>query len=81
MQLTVEAAKRIDQLPRYLQKEFPTVPLAVIEHDVDTRVRVLITDAHFDDYVPLLAHKAVRQHLRDPGWRVSLSEEYERLAS
>ena len=63
MQLTRQAAKRLDQLPQYLQVEFPGAPMAAIEHDLDESVRNLIATAHFDNYVPLLALKAVRDRL------------------
>jgi hypothetical protein len=39
--------------------------VTAIEHDIDDGVHRLIDSAHFDDYVPLLVHKAVRQHLRE----------------
>jgi hypothetical protein len=64
MQLTVTAAKKIEQLPRYLHNEFPDAPVAGIEHDVEERLHELIASAHFDDYVPLLVHSTVREHLR-----------------
>ena len=63
MELTTRAAKRIDELPGYLQAEFPGAALATIEHDVDESVRRLIAKARFDNYVPLLARKTVRDRL------------------
>jgi hypothetical protein len=62
--LTMEAARRIHDLPRTLKAEFPTVPLEAIEHDIEQRVDELIERARFDDYVPLLVHRAVRERLR-----------------
>ena len=64
MNLTTTSARRIHELPLDLSAEFPTVPLRVIEHDVEERVRQLIAGARFDDYVPLLARRTVREHLR-----------------
>jgi hypothetical protein len=64
MKLTMNAAKQIEHLPEYLHEEFPDAPVAVIEHDVEERVRDLIAEAHFDDFVPLLVHKSVRERLR-----------------
>jgi Protein of unknown function (DUF3562) len=64
MQLTATAAKQIEQLPRYLHHEFPEAAVEAIEHDVEERVHELIAQAHFDDYVPLLVHRAVRERLR-----------------
>ena len=65
MQLTITAAKKIEQLPRYLHAEFPTAPIEAIEHDVEERLHDLIAGAHFDDFVPLLVHRSVRQRLRN----------------
>jgi Protein of unknown function (DUF3562) len=62
--LTASAAKRIEEMPRHLHREFPNVPLAAIERDVEQGVRRLIAGARFDDYVPLLVHKAVRERIR-----------------
>lgn len=64
MNLTKTGAARIEQVPRMLKAEFPTVPLEVIEHDVEDRVRRLVAGASFDDFVPLLAQRAVRERLR-----------------
>ncbi|HWB21781.1 MAG TPA: DUF3562 domain-containing protein [Gaiellaceae bacterium] len=64
MQLTVTAARKIEQLPRYLKHEFPDAPFEAIQHDIEERVHELIVSAHFDDYVPLLVHRTVREHLR-----------------
>lgn len=64
MNLTRETAKRIEQIPRTLRAEFPTVPLEAIEHDVEEQLGHLVANAHFDDFVPLLVHRAVRERLR-----------------
>lgn len=65
MNLTQEATLRIAQLPHHLHTEFPHASVPAIETDVREQVSHLTADANFDDYVPLLAHRAVRQHLRD----------------
>jgi hypothetical protein len=62
--MTEDTAKRLERVPRDLQAEFPDVPLAEIEDDVEEGVRRLIETARFDDFVPLLVHKAVRERLR-----------------
>jgi hypothetical protein len=70
MKLTTNAAKQIEHLPEYLHEEFPDAPVAVIEHDVEERVSDLMASAHFDDFVPLLVHKSVREQLRTISRRV-----------
>lgn len=62
--LTKTGSKRIEQVPPRLKHEFPQVPLDTIEQGVEEHVRRLIVSAHFDDYVPLLVHRAVRERLR-----------------
>ena len=64
MLLTAQASKHLAQVPRTLHGEFPAVPLEFIEHDLEERVRALLRGAHFDDYIPLLAHRTVRERLR-----------------
>ncbi len=64
MRLTTAAAIRIERLPHDLKAEFPAVPLAAIEHDVEEVVRRLIAGARFDDFVPVLAHRTIRERLR-----------------
>ena len=64
MQLTVTASKQIEQLPRHLHREFPNTSVSVIEHEIEERVRRLASSAHFDDYIPLLVHRTVREALR-----------------
>ena len=64
MRLTTTTTKHLEQVPGSLKAEFPGVPLEAIEHDLEERVRQLITNAHFDDYIPLLARRAVRERLR-----------------
>ena len=64
MNLTTSVAKRIQLIPLHLHDEFPDIPMIAIEHDVEERVRRLVASAHFDDFVPLLVHKAIRERLR-----------------
>jgi hypothetical protein len=63
-QLTATTARHIDQLRHELRSQFPQAPSETIERDVDEVVRSLMTQARFDDYVPVLVQKAVRERLR-----------------
>jgi hypothetical protein len=63
-QVTADVTKRLSQLPHDLQAEFPNVPFAAIVHDVDVGTHELLASARFDNYIPLLAHRAVRERLR-----------------
>ena len=62
--LTADLEKRLKRLPQDLQSEFPDVPADTIERTVDAGARELIARARFNDFVPLLVHKAVREQLR-----------------
>jgi len=64
MKLTATAYKRLEHVPRALHSEFPAIPIEEIESDLEAHVRHLLEQAHFDDFVPLLARRAVREHLR-----------------
>lgn len=55
--------KKLEKLPLDLHAEFPDVPLDALEHDVDRDARVLLSSARFNDFVPLLVHRAVRERL------------------
>jgi hypothetical protein len=64
---TTDVARRLERLPEDLQAEFPDVGLETIQGDVETRARELLTGARFDDFVPVLVHRAVRESLRTRG--------------
>jgi hypothetical protein len=62
--LTDDLMRRLDQLPGDLKAEFPHIPLDTIERDVKTGVHELVERAKFHDFVPVLVHRSVREHLR-----------------
>jgi hypothetical protein len=63
-QATAEVEKRLVRLPHELNTEFPHISLRLIEGHVARCARELIGSARFQDYVPVLVHKAVRERLR-----------------
>ena len=63
-QLPAEVTKRLEHIPQELQAEFPHVPLTAIERNLNDRVRDLSAQARFNDFIPVLAHRAVRERLR-----------------
>jgi hypothetical protein len=65
--LTPDVARRLERLPEDLRAEFPSVQLETIRGDVDTHARELLESARFDDFVPVLVHRAVREALRSRG--------------
>jgi phage terminase Nu1 subunit (DNA packaging protein) len=59
-----EATRRkLDHIPAELQREFPQIPRERIDELVDSLSVRLLLAAHFDDFVPLLAHRRAREHL------------------
>ena len=62
--LDQDLERRLRRVPCDLRDEFPQVPLADIERDVDSTTRDLIKTAHFTDFLPVLVHRAVRERLR-----------------
>jgi len=62
--LTDDLKRRLERLPADLQAEFPHVPLDTIERDVNAGVHELTENACFNDFVPVLVHRTVRERLR-----------------
>ena len=62
--LTADLDRRIERLSRELKAEFPNVPTEAIEQDLAEETRRMIAAARFDDFVPVLVHRAVRGRLR-----------------
>ena len=62
--LTADLDRRIERLSRELEAEFPNVPTEAIEQDLAEETRRMIAAARFDDFVPVLVHRAVRGRLR-----------------
>lgn len=61
---TSSIGKRVEHLPLELKREFRHIPLDRIEREVQAEVERLLAGAHFPDYVPLLARRMVREHLK-----------------
>jgi hypothetical protein len=67
-QPVVEDTKaKLQHLPQRLSDEFPDISPADVETDVAEVSRVLLEHARFTDFVPLLTHRLVREHLLDEG--------------
>jgi hypothetical protein len=62
--LTDDLKRRLEKLPADLQAEFPDIPLDTIERDVNAGVHELVEQARFNDFVPVLVHRTVRERLR-----------------
>ena len=64
--MTDDLRKHLARVPTDLEVEFPCVPPEAIALEVDLEARELVAMARFNDFVPLLVHRAVRERLRDP---------------
>jgi hypothetical protein len=58
---------KIEHAARALAAEFEAVPCAVIAAEVEATAIRLLEHARFDDYIPILAHRYVRERLRSDG--------------
>jgi len=59
-----EATRRkLDHIPAELQREFPQIPRERIDALVEALSVRLLLAAHFEDFVPLLAHRRARERL------------------
>jgi hypothetical protein len=64
MILKTTTRTKLEHSARALKTEFDAVPYAVIAADVEATARSLLERARFDDYVPILTHRYVRDRLR-----------------
>ena len=48
-----------------LAREFRSVPQGEVAREVEETAEHLLEHAHFDDYIPMLAHRFAREHLRE----------------
>ncbi len=65
MQLSPIAANHIRQIPVELHRDFPRHSVPELEIRARSIAERLVAGAHFDDYIPLLVRRALRDRLRD----------------
>lgn len=65
MTATLSTRTKIEQLRLDLCHEFPNVRADRVHELMDGSVDRLLSRARFDDYVPLLAYRQVRERIRD----------------
>ena len=64
MSLRAATRSKVEHAARALAVEFESVPGAVIAAEVEATAMRLLEHARFDDYIPILAHRYVRERLR-----------------
>jgi hypothetical protein len=74
MILTATTRTKLEHSAKMLAAEFDGVPQAVIAHQVDAAAALLLKTASFDDYIPVLTHRYVRQRLRNGASTPALAE-------
>lgn len=62
---TASALTKIEQLGLDLCREFPHLCGDHVHELIESRANELLRHAHFDDFVPLLAYRYVRDGIRD----------------
>jgi hypothetical protein len=65
---------RLEHSTKMLASEFKTVPKAVIASEVEATAIRLLENARFDDFVPILTHRYVRNRLRQDASAPVLAE-------
>jgi hypothetical protein len=65
MKLRTETKRKVEHGKVRLAVEFWTTPPEEIAHQIDEATEHLLEEARFDDYVPVLAHRVVRDDLLD----------------
>jgi hypothetical protein len=48
-----------------LLSEFESLPKDVVVREIEQVTRLLLQPARFDDYIPILAYRVAREHLRE----------------
>ena len=74
MSLRAATKSKVEHAARALAAEFEAVPGAVIAAEVEATAIRLLEHAHFDDYVPTLAHRYVRERLRQGEFPPGIAE-------
>ena len=64
-----ETRRKLEHIPGRLTEEFPDEPDERVEREVEVVSGELLTRARFPDFVPLLVHRFLREHLLDRGAR------------
>jgi hypothetical protein len=63
----VDTKLKLDHVAYRLSDEFRDISAADVQQDVAEVSRILLAHARFTDFVPLLTHRFVREHLVDEG--------------
>jgi hypothetical protein len=69
---TPGTSAKVDQLHLVLRREFPDAETGHVHELMCHSVDVLLAGAHFDDFVPLLAYRRVRERIRAESGPASL---------
>jgi hypothetical protein len=67
LEVTSETKEKIDKLPERLSEEFADVEPSTVEKEVAEVAQDLLHDAKVEDFVPLLAHRYIRERLLEEG--------------
>jgi hypothetical protein len=57
---------KLELSTKILAREFKAVPHALIASEIEATAARLLEGARFDDFVPILTHRYVRDRLKDP---------------
>jgi hypothetical protein len=65
LRMSPQQELKLVHMKQLLDEEFDATPAAKIAHEVEVETKRLLPEAHFDDYIPILVYRSVRDHLLD----------------
>ena len=66
MVLSAATKAKLEFSAKILAREFEAVPHGVIATEIEATAARLLESARFDEYVPVLTHRYVRERLQEP---------------
>ena len=66
MVLRAATKSKLEFSARILAREFEAVPRGVIAAEIEATAARLLENARFDEYIPVLTHRYVRERLQEP---------------
>jgi hypothetical protein len=64
-----DTERKLEHIPERLFSEFPDLPREPVRREVRSVAQQLLRRARFTDFVPLLVHRFVREHMLELGAR------------
>ncbi len=79
LRMSPQQELKLAHMKQLLDDEFDATPASRIAYDVEAETKRLLPEAHFDDYIPILVYRSVREHLLDEAALTPTGIGFERL--